>query len=141
MTSREEQILVLERRNKYVLIFSMFICPGFGENVLGWKESKLCEGKLAQLLSVSASSAHPSKEVYCRHAPALHPCRRGLLFLAHSQDICIMGSTVATLLLYIPVEVVDCRTQLSAVVVFHNKQMLQNGVGKSSNIEEVFCPA
>ena len=80
MTSREEQILVLERRNKYVLIFSMFICPGFGENALGWKESKLCEGKLAQLLSVSASSAHPSKEVYCRHAPALHPCKRGLLF-------------------------------------------------------------
>ena len=96
MTSREEQILVLERRNKYVLIFSMFICPGFGENVLGWKESKLCEGKLAQLLSVSASSAHPSKEVYCRHAPALHPCRRGLLFLAHSQEIRTMGSSVAT---------------------------------------------
>ena len=99
----------------------MFIWPGFGENVLGWKESKLCEGKLAQLLSVSASSAHPSKEVYCLHAPALHPCRRGLLFLAHSQDIRAMGSTVATLLLYIHVEVVDCPTQLSAVVVFHDK--------------------
>ena len=121
ITLREEQILVLEKRNEYVLIFPIIICPGFGENVLGWKESKLCEGKLAQLLSVSASSAHPSKEVYCRHAPALHPCKRGLLFLAHSQGIRTMGSTVATLLFYIPVEVVDCPTQLSAVVVFHDK--------------------
>ena len=91
-----------------VLKFQMIICPGFGENVLGWKEGKLCEGKLAQLLSVSASSAHPSKEVYCRHAPALHPCRRGLQFLAHSQDIRPKRSSVYTLLLYIHVEEVYC---------------------------------
>ena len=116
LSSIGEQILAFRQRKK-----SLGSESGCGENVLGWKESKLCEGKLAQLLSVSASSAHPSKEVYCLHAPALHPCRRGLPFLAHSQDIRAMGSTVSTLLLYIPLEVVDCPSQLSTVVVFHDK--------------------
>ena len=33
ITLREQQILVLERRNEYVLIFPIVICPCFGENV------------------------------------------------------------------------------------------------------------